>query len=46
MITKTKIITIRISEADYVEIEAAAQKLDMSISEYIREKSIPKYILL
>ncbi|EPR72566.1 hypothetical protein ADIWIN_2456 [Winogradskyella psychrotolerans RS-3] len=43
---KTKIITLRISDLDYVEIEAAAQELGVSISEYIREKSVPKYILL
>ncbi|RCW90116.1 plasmid mobilization protein [Winogradskyella arenosi] len=43
---KSKTITLRISEVDYLELEAAAQKLELSISEYIREKSIPKFILL
>ena len=43
---KTRTVTIRFTEWDYEDVVAEAKEAGLSVSEYIREKSIPKYILL
>lgn len=43
---KSRTITVRLSETDYAELEAEATESGLSISQYVREKSIPKFILI
>ena len=43
---KTRTVTIRLTEWDYEDIEEAAKEAGLTISEFIRDKSIPKYILI
>ncbi len=43
---KARSVTIRFTENDFINIECAAKEEGMSISEYIREQSVPKYILI
>lgn len=43
---KTRVITLRLTDQDYWDIFHEAEEYGMSISEFIREKAVPKYIYL
>lgn len=43
---KNQIVTIRLTEDDFLNIQCDANDKGMTISEYIRYKSVPKFIMI